>query len=40
MQPGFVPVFTKLGGNVIPVQFKTRENKKAREIDRDQRKDE
>jgi len=40
MQPGSVPVFAKLGGNVIPVQLKTRENKKTREVDRDQRKDE
>jgi cell wall assembly regulator SMI1 len=40
MQPGFVPVFAKLGGNVIPVQLKPRENEKAREVDRDQRKDE
>jgi hypothetical protein len=32
MHPGPGPVFAKLGGNVIPVQFKSRVYKKAREV--------
>ena len=39
MHPGPGPVFAKFGGNVIPVQLKSREYKKAREVDRYQRKD-
>ena len=34
MQPGPIPVFAEIGGNIIPVQLKTRENKEPREIDR------
>ncbi len=32
MQPGFVAVFAKFGGNIVLVQFKTRVNKITREI--------
>lgn len=30
MQPGFIAVFAKLGGNIVPVQFETRINEEAR----------
>ncbi|ASU32774.1 hypothetical protein MuYL_0874 [Mucilaginibacter xinganensis] len=32
MQPGLINIFTKICGNIIPVQLKTREDKEPREV--------
>jgi len=32
MQPGFIPVFAKVGDNVFFIKLKTRVNKKSRKI--------